>query len=119
VTHYLCCLVIIVLVVVIVIVIALVVFIDKRCFVRQRGAVVDFNDHVHAAIQMLAGAGYKLMVITNISAVKESLTARIRLNIPVREAVCYAMDGEKPVKIVGDEMIIENITDGGIVVIRD
>jgi len=78
-----------------------------------------FSLEPDAAIQMLAGEGYKLMVITNISAVKESLTARIRLNIPVREAVCYAMDGEKPVKIVGDEMIIENITDGGIVVIRD
>lgn len=71
------------------------------------------------SLQMLEGEGYKLMVLTNISTVRESLCARIRLNIPVREAVCRAMDGDKTVKIVGDELIIENITDGGIVIIKE
>ena len=69
-------------------------------------------------IQMLEGEEYKLMVITNVSSVRESLTARIRLNIPVKEAVCRAMDGDKPVQIVGDEMIIGNITDGAIVILK-
>ena len=69
-------------------------------------------------VQLLAGEGYHLIVLTNISVARERVCARLRVDIPFASAVCYAMDGEKTVRVNNNELIVEDVTDGGIIVLQ-
>lgn len=69
-------------------------------------------------VQLLKGEGYHLLVLTNIAVARESIRARVRVNIPFASARCLAMDGEKEVQIDGNELTVESLTDGGIIVLK-
>lgn len=69
-------------------------------------------------IQMLEGQDYKLIVLTNLSGVKEEICAKVRLHIPFDKATFSAIDGDKPIKVEGDTLTVEHVTDGGIIVIK-
>lgn len=69
-------------------------------------------------VQLLKGDGYSLVVVTNISYARDRICAKMRVEIPFSEARFYAMDGEKAISVVGNEVTVEDITDGGIVVLR-
>ena len=69
-------------------------------------------------IQMLEGEDYKLIVLTNISAVKKEMPARLRINIPFKSVEFTSIDGDKNIEINNKEITIENISDGGIIILR-
>ena len=69
-------------------------------------------------VQTLCGEDYTLLVLTNISCARDTVDARIRVNIPFQTATFTAIDGEKTVEIRGNEITIKGISDGGIVVLR-
>ena len=72
----------------------------------------------YLGVQLLEGEGYYLAVLTNISVKKEQICARIRTSISFSNASFYAMDGEKSVKVSDNIITIENVTDGGILVLK-
>ena len=69
-------------------------------------------------IQMLEGEDYKLIVLTNISAVKKEISAKLRINMPFKSAEFTSINENKNIKIDNNEITIENITDGGIIILR-
>ncbi|MBQ9784335.1 MAG: beta-galactosidase [Clostridia bacterium] len=69
-------------------------------------------------VQLLKGDGYYLAVLTNISVARDEICARLRVGIPFTEARFYAMDGEREVKITGEGLSVESVTDGGIIVLK-
>ena len=66
---------------------------------------------------MLEGEDYKLIVLTNVSAVKKEMPAKIHINNLFQSARFISIEGEKNIKIEGNEIMIENIADGGIIVL--
>ncbi len=68
--------------------------------------------------QMLEGDGYKIVVLINTSSVKESTNAKIRVNIPFESAEFCAFDGKKVLEINGNEITVQDITDGGFIILR-
>lgn len=69
-------------------------------------------------IQVLEGDGYTMLVLTNLSTVKREMDAKLQVNIPFKTAQFYAIDGKRDVLARGNELTVEKITDGGILVLR-
>jgi len=72
----------------------------------------------YLGVQRLEGDGYHLIVLTNISVARDRIRARLRVDIPFTEARFYAMDGEKTVSISGNELTVEDVSDGGIIILK-
>lgn len=72
----------------------------------------------YLGVQLLEGDGYRMIVLTNISVARERICARVRVELPFTTAEFYAMDGEREVQIEGDVLCVENVTDGGIIVLK-
>lgn len=72
----------------------------------------------NVGVQVLKGDTYTLLVLTNLSAVKEHIDAKIRVTVPFDSAEFTAIDGEKSVEVNGDELTVRNMTDGGIIILR-
>ena len=68
-------------------------------------------------IQVLRGDGYRLLVLTNKSSVRQEINAKIRINTPFISAEFFDIDGEKDVVINGNEVSVD-IKDGGIILLR-
>ena len=68
-------------------------------------------------IQVLRGDGYRLLVLTNKSSVRQEINAKIRINTPFISAEFFDIDGEKDVVIKGNEVSVD-IKDGGIILLR-
>ena len=68
-------------------------------------------------IQVLRGDGYRLLVLTNKSSVRQEINAKIRINTPFISAEIFDIDGEKDVVIKGNEVSVD-IKDGGIILLR-
>lgn len=68
-------------------------------------------------IQTLKGEGYTLLVLTNLSPVKQQMDAKLRVTVPYERAEFTAIDGTKNIEIHDDELIVRNMTDGGIVIL--
>lgn len=69
-------------------------------------------------VQVLEGKDYTLLVITSISPVKEKTDVTIRVSIPFKSAVFTAIDGEREVSVNKNNITVNNVTDGGIVILR-
>ncbi len=69
-------------------------------------------------IQMLEGKDYTLLILTNLSTVKRELCARLKVHIPFKTAEFCAIDGEQNVLIQGNELTVQHMTDGGIILLR-
>jgi len=74
--------------------------------------------HPQLGVQLLKGEGYHLIVLTNLAVAKNSICARVRVALSFQTAQCYAMDGKKEVHVCGNELTVENVTDGAIIVLR-
>ncbi|MBQ8309484.1 MAG: beta-galactosidase [Clostridia bacterium] len=72
----------------------------------------------YLGVQLLESDGYHLIVLTNISVARETIRARMRVELPFESVRFYAMNGEKPVQINGNELTVENVTDGGIIILK-
>ncbi len=72
----------------------------------------------NVGVQVLEGKGYTLLVITNISPVKEKTDVTIRVSIPFKSAEFTAIDGEREVSVNKNTITVNNVTDGGIVILR-
>ncbi|MBQ8850704.1 MAG: beta-galactosidase [Clostridia bacterium] len=81
-----------------------------------RPRVVPLDPYI--GTQLLEGDGYYLIVITALSTARDTVTARVRVNIPFSSAEFHAIDGEKDICLKGNELIIEGVTDGGIIVLK-
>ena len=68
-------------------------------------------------IQVLSSDGYRLLVLTNKSSVKQKINAKIRINIPFITAEFFDIDGEHSVRVNGDELSV-TVKDGGIIVLK-
>ncbi|MBR2460454.1 MAG: beta-galactosidase, partial [Clostridia bacterium] len=68
-------------------------------------------------IQVLCSDGYRLLVLTNKSSVKQQINAKIRINIPFITAEFFDIDGEHSVRVNGDELSV-TVKDGGIIVLK-
>lgn len=68
-------------------------------------------------VQVLRGDGYRLLVLTNKSSVRQEINAKIRINTPFISAEFFDIDGEKDVVINGNEVSVD-IKDGGIILLR-
>ena len=79
-------------------------------------AVVPQDPYLGA--QLLKGEDYHLIVVTNISCARERITARVKVDLPFSTVHFYAMDGEKSVVVNGNELTVDDVTDGGIFVLR-
>lgn len=69
-------------------------------------------------IQMLEGKDYTLLILTNLSTVKREICARLQVHIPFKTAEFYAINGEQNVLIQGNELTVQHVTDGGIILLR-
>jgi len=74
--------------------------------------------HEDVAVQLLQGKDYTLAVLTNIAVTERETDVKMQVNIPFETAVFRDIDGEKPVIIKGDTVTIQNVTNGGILVLR-
>ena len=72
----------------------------------------------YLGVQTLEGDGYHLLVMTNIACVRDRIQARVRVDIPFTSARFLAMDGEHEVCVKENEISVENVSDGGILVLR-
>ncbi len=72
----------------------------------------------YLGVQLLRGEDYHLLVLTNISVARDRIDARVRFNLPFATAQCFSMDGEKTVTVNGNELIVEGLSDGGIIVLK-
>ena len=79
-------------------------------------AVSSLTEDVRA--QTLVGNGYKLIVINNISAAKEKVSARIKVEFPITGATVRTFEGDVEAKIEGNIICVEGVTDGAIIVIK-
>ena len=77
------------------------------------------SDNPRVQTQVLKGDGYKLIVLTNISAVYSEVSVNITCNFAVSEAKLFAFDGERELEVSGSVIKVGTITDGGIVYIKE
>lgn len=70
-------------------------------------------------VQTLCGDGYKLVVVTNISAYKEKIDVKLSVNVPFKSAEFRAFDGNKEISLDKDQIVIKDVTDGGILILKD
>ncbi|MBQ7336495.1 MAG: beta-galactosidase [Clostridia bacterium] len=96
---------------------------DSMCSVYDVADLTGISPRVapldpYLGVQLLEGDGYHLVVLTNISVARERIRARMRVDIPFATARFYAMDGEKAVHISGNELTVEDVTDGGILILK-
>lgn len=68
--------------------------------------------------QMLEGDGYKLIVLTNIAAIREKNSARIKCDFDFSEATLYSFDGEGTLTVGKNEFLAENFTDGAFIILK-
>lgn len=76
-------------------------------------------DLANVAVQVLAGDGYQLIVLSNISHVIERCSPVLTCGFDFTEAVLYTNHGE-PVSLKSDgrTICVDDMTDGGIIVIK-
>ncbi|MBE6589239.1 MAG: hypothetical protein E7643_03595 [Ruminococcaceae bacterium] len=96
---------------------------DSMCSVYDVADLTGFSPKVASmdpllGVQLLEGDGYHLIVLTNISVARDRIRARLRVDIPFTSARFYAMDGEKNVSVDQNELTVEDVTDGGIIVLK-
>ena len=96
---------------------------ETMCSVQDVADLTNVNPRIvplnnFTGAQLLEGDNYNLIVITNISNVRQTINARVRIDFPFTKATFRAIDGEKLITINGNEIIIENVTDGGILILE-
>jgi hypothetical protein len=72
----------------------------------------------NVGVQVLQGEDYTLLVLTDISPVEGKADATIRVSIPFETAEFVSIDGSRPVEVAGDLLIVRNMTDGGILILK-
>lgn len=73
----------------------------------------------NVALQILEGEDYKLIVMTNTSCQEKPVSPVITCHFPFREAFLYTSHGEpKEVRTAGNRIYVEDITDGGMILVR-
>lgn len=70
-------------------------------------------------IQVLAGEGYTLLSLTNLSPLQKTMDAKLRVTVPFTSAEFTSIDGAGVVSVNGSEITVENMTDGGILILRE
>ncbi len=96
---------------------------DSICSVYDVADVTGISPKVapldpYLGVQLLQGDDYHLVVLTNIAVARDTICARLHVDIPFTTARFYAMDGEREVLVNGNELTVPNVTDGGILVLR-
>ena len=69
-------------------------------------------------VQTLTGEGYSLVVVTNLSTVRDSVSADLRVSIPYSSAEFYPIDGKGRLSAKGEQLSLRDLGDGGIIVLR-
>ena len=70
------------------------------------------------AVQLLQGEGYTLAVLTSLAITERETDVTLQVNIPFATAAFRDIDGEKPITVSGNTVTIQNVTNGGILVLR-
>ncbi|MBQ7935258.1 MAG: beta-galactosidase [Clostridia bacterium] len=70
------------------------------------------------SVRLLEGEDYALVVLTNAAVCVKETTVRLTVQIPFKTATFSDIDGEKEVLIDGNMLTIQNLTDGGILILR-
>lgn len=68
--------------------------------------------------QVLQGEDYTLVVLTNLSPVKDTIDAKIRISIPFTSAEFTSIDNAGSMSVNGSEITVKDMTDGGILILR-
>ena len=71
------------------------------------------------AVQLLQGKDYTLAVLTHIAPMEKTTDVTLQVNIPFTSAEFKDIDGEKPVTVEGNTVTVRNLTNGGILVIKN
>lgn len=72
----------------------------------------------NVGVQALQGDGYTLLVLTNLSPLKKTVDAKLKVSMLSRSAVFTAIDGDKAVSVCGEEVTVHGMTDGGMLILR-
>ena len=73
----------------------------------------------NVGVQVLRGDGYSLLVLTDLSPVRKSADAKLRVDLPFATARFTSVAGEREVEIDGCELTVKNMTDGGVLILSD
>lgn len=84
-------------------------FIDKPAVV---------SDNPLVAVQRLEGDFYNLIVLTNIACTNNKQSVRLSCGMDINEAVLYTPDETTVLKICNNEIIVETLADGAIIVVK-
>lgn len=77
------------------------------------------SDNSSAALQLLEGKDYNLIVITNTSCHEETIKANIQCNFDFKTATfCSSLTEDKQLMTVGNKIIVDEINDGGIIILN-
>lgn len=69
-------------------------------------------------VQVLQGEGYTLLSLTNLSPLKKTMDAKLRVSISFTSAEFASIDKAGSLRVNGSEITVENMTDGGILILR-
>ncbi len=70
------------------------------------------------SVQTLEGEDYTLGVVTNTAVKVQPTEVRFTVSVPFETAAFADIDGEKEVQIEGNTVIVRNVTDGGILILK-
>ena len=72
----------------------------------------------NVGVQVLQGEDYTLLVLTHYSPVTARTDVALKLGIPFAQAEFTAIDGDRPVEVMGDVITVRDISDGGIIILK-
>lgn len=70
------------------------------------------------SVQTLVGEDFTLGVVTQTSVCQKEQDVHLVVNVPFKTASFSDIEGEKEVEVCGNEIIVKNVTDGGILILR-
>ncbi|MBR2467122.1 MAG: beta-galactosidase [Clostridia bacterium] len=77
------------------------------------------SDEPTVAHQLLEGEGYKIITLTNTSAVRMKNSASLTVRFPFSEVSFKSFDGEGKLNVRDNKITVEDMTDGGYIIIKD
>ena len=77
------------------------------------------SDEPTVAHQMLVGEGYKIITLTNTSAVRMTNSATLTVRFPLKDVSFKSFDAEGKISVSENKITVEDMTDGGYIIIKD
>ena len=75
-------------------------------------------DERTVGVQMLEGGGKKLIILTNIAAVRERNSCKLKVDFEFKTATLHTFDGMGKLTVTDNEISVTDITDGAIIILR-